>query len=80
MDFGVLKPGFGCIIKFKKIIITSILAPNIYGCSTRGGRGAVSVDTNGEGVGGASPSHGRDLFEILVQNTSFSCIKMLKFT
>ena len=29
---------------------------------------------------GEFPSHGRDLFEMLVQNTSFSCIKMLKFT
>ena len=32
--FGVLKPGVGCIIKIK---LTSILAPNIYDCSERGG-------------------------------------------
>ena len=29
---------------------------------------------------GASPSHGRDPSEMLVQNTSFLCMKMLKFT
>ena len=29
---------------------------------------------------GASPSHGRHLFEMLVQNTTFLCIKMLKFS
>ena len=27
------------------------------------------LDIKGEGVGGASPSHGRDLLEILVQNS-----------
>ena len=52
LDFGVLKPGFGCIIKLK---LTSILAPNIFDYSTRGGRGTVSVDTKGEGVGGGIP-------------------------
>ena len=38
--FGVLKPGFWWVIKFK---LTSILAPNVYyDCSIRGG-GGVSV-------------------------------------
>ena len=44
--FDILKPCFGCIIKFK---LTSILAPNVYDCSTRGD---VSVDTKGGGGGG----------------------------
>ena len=39
--------------------------------------GTVSVDTKGEG---ASPSHGRDLFEIVIHKNVFSCIKILKFT
>ena len=47
----VLKPGFGCMI----IKLTSILAPNIYDCSTRGVGVAVSVDTKGERVGGEIP-------------------------
>ena len=45
--WGILKPGFGCIIKFK---LTSILAPNVYDCSTGGGGGTVSVAAKGEGV------------------------------
>ena len=66
LDFGVLKPGFGCIIKLKLI---SILAPNIYTIAVQGvGGGTVSVDTKGEGVGGGIPL------------PCFSCIKMLKFT
>ena len=40
-----------------------------------GGGGIVSVDTKGEGVGGSIPVVYRDPFEILVQNTRFSCIK-----
>ena len=74
---GVLKPGFGCIIKFK---LTSILAPNIYGCSIQGvggGGGVVSVDTKGGGCGREHP-RGRDPFKIMVQNTSFLCIKNKK--
>ena len=40
LDFGVLKPGFWWVIKFK---LTSILAPNVYyDCSIRGG-GTISV-------------------------------------
>ena len=44
LDFGVLKSGFGCIIKLK---LTSILPPNIY-CSTRGRGGPfIYVHTKG---------------------------------
>ena len=58
-----------------KVKLTSILAPNIYDCSTRGGRGGPFLLTPRGRVWGASPCHGMDLFEMLVQNTMFSCIK-----
>ena len=32
LDFGVLKPGFWCVIRFK---LTSTRAPNVYDCSIR---------------------------------------------
>ena len=49
LDFwGILKPGFWCIIKFK---LTSILAPNVYDCSTGGGGGYRFCCRQGGGCG-----------------------------
>ena len=73
LDLWVLKPGFGCIIKLK---LTSILAPNIY-CSSRGRGGPFLFTPKGRGH---PPPLVGTFFEILVQNTSFSCITILKFT
>ena len=60
-------PFLGCIIKFK---LTSILAPNVYDCSRRGGGLLLSnvVDTKGEGV------QGEDFLEIWVLNSGFCAL------
>ena len=68
LDFGVLKPGFLWVIRFK---LTSTLAPNVYDCSIRGDRSLLLrnvLDTKGEGE---SPSHGGDVFGFWGTKTRF---------
>ena len=78
---NVLDIGGGCIPLPQ---LGTFLDFSQYTIAVQGvGGGTVSVDTKGEGLGGApflltprgrvwagDASHGRDLFEILVQNTS----------
>ena len=80
---GVLKPGFGCVIKLKS---TSILAPNMYDCSIQGvGGRTVSVDTKGGGGGGGCGGRGHPppmlrTFSKFWYKTQVFRAKMLKFT
>ena len=50
--WGVLNPGFGCIIKLK---LTSILAPNIRVQYIQRGGGSFLLTPRGRGVEGSSP-------------------------
>ena len=74
-DFGVLNPGFGCIIKLKLTMINSSSQYNIRSTRVGGGGGTISVDTKGE-----DPPPMVGTFPKFWYKTSLSCIKMLKFT